>query len=85
MIITRVLPIYPDIAKRARISGRVKLMGVISKAGRIEQLSVLEGHPMLVAAAIEAVKHWVYRPTLLNGQPVDVIAPIEVNFTLTQQ
>lgn len=83
-ILKRVMPIYPPLAKNARISGRVRLMSIIAKDGTIQKLELIEGHPLLVAAALEAVKQWVYRPTLLNGEPVDVIAPIEVNFTLTQ-
>lgn len=81
-MVRRVLPIYPPLAKQARVSGTVRLQGVISKEGTIQQLQVISGHPLLVPAALEAVKQWVYRPTLLNGEPVEVIAPIDVNFTL---
>lgn len=83
-IIHRVLPIYPPLAKAARIQGKVHLMGVIGKDGTIQNLRAIDGHPLLVPAAIDAVRQWVYRPTLLSGEPVDVITPIEVNFTLTQ-
>lgn len=83
-IIKRVMPIYPQLAKNARISGRVHLIGIIAKNGTIQKLDVLDGHPLLAGAALDAVKQWIYRPTLLNGEPVDVITPIEVNFTLTQ-
>jgi periplasmic protein TonB len=55
---------------------------VISRTGSIEQLQVLGGHPLLVPAAVEAVRQWLYRPTLLNGEAVEVIAPIEVTFRL---
>ena len=82
-IIRRVIPTYPDLAKRARVQGTVKLLGVISADGRIERLQVLSGHPLLIAAAVDAVKQWTYRPTLLNGQPVEVQAPIEVHFILS--
>jgi len=82
-MVRRVLPVYPPLAKQARVSGTVRLQGVISKEGTIQQLQVISGHPLLVPAALEAVKQWVYRPTLLNGDPVEVIAPIEVNFTLS--
>lgn len=81
-IIRRVLPVYPPLAKAARISGTVKLIGILSRDGRIQELKVIEGHPLLVAAAVEAVRQWVYRPTLLNEQPVEVIAPIDVHFRL---
>jgi protein TonB len=83
-IIKRVMPVYPEIAKRSRVSGRVRLMSVIAADGTIQKLQVTEGHPLLVAAALEAVRQWVYKPTLLNGQPVEVQAPIEVIFTLAQ-
>lgn len=83
-IINRVLPVYPALAKQARISGSVKLMGVLSRDGRIMQLQVLSGHPLLVKAAVDAVSQWIYQPTLLNGEPVEVIAPIDVNFVLGQ-
>ena len=83
-ILRRVMPLYPQLAKNARISGKVHLMSIIAKDGTIQKLEVIDGHPLLIGAAMAAVKQWVYRPTLLNGEPVDVIAPIEVNFTLTQ-
>lgn len=82
-IIRRVLPVYPALAKQARVSGTVRLLGTISKSGSIQQLQVLSGHPLLVNAALDAVRQWVYRPTLLNGVPVDVSAPIDVTFTLS--
>ncbi|HZU24337.1 MAG TPA: energy transducer TonB [Bryobacteraceae bacterium] len=77
-----VMPVYPAIARTARIQGTVELLGVISKDGTIESLRVVSGHPMLVQAALDAVRQWRYRPTTLNGEPVEVIAPITVNFTL---
>jgi periplasmic protein TonB len=82
MILRRVIPQYPALARQARVQGTVQLVGVIAKDGTIQQLRVISGHPMLVSAAIEAVRQWVYRPTLLNSEPVEVIAPIEVRFTL---
>ena len=60
----------------------VRLIGTIGKDGTIRNLQLVSGHPMLARAALEAVRQWVYKPTLLNGMPVEVIAPIEVNFTL---
>ena len=81
-ILRRVVPTYPELAKRARISGTVHLIGVIGKDGTIQNLRVVSGHPVLVSAAIEAVRQWLYKPTLLSGEPVEVIAPIEVNFNL---
>jgi protein TonB len=81
-IITRVIPAYPLMARQTRISGTVKLIGVIAKDGTVQKLQVVSGHPFLVQAALAAVRQWVYRPTLLNGEPVEVIAPIDVIFTL---
>ncbi len=83
-LIRQVKPIYPFMAKQARVSGTVLLVGVISKDGTIRNLQVLSGNPLLVRAAVDAVSQWIYRPTLLNGEPVEVTAPIEVNFILTQ-
>ncbi|MGH9627200.1 MAG: energy transducer TonB [Bryobacteraceae bacterium] len=82
MIVKRVLPVYPRLARDMRLSGTVKLVGVIAKDGTIQRLEVVQGHPLLTAAALDAVRQWVYRPTLLNGKPVEVIAPIEVHFRL---
>jgi protein TonB len=77
-------PVYPPLAKQARIQGVVKLHALISKEGTIEDLKVISGHPLLVPSALEAVKRWVYQPTLLNGEPVGVDTEIDVNFTLSQ-
>lgn len=82
-ILHRVNPPYPQLAKQARIQGLVRLEGIIARDGSIQQLKVISGHPLLVPAAVEAVKQWRYRPTLLNGEPVEVIAPIDVNFILS--
>jgi protein TonB len=81
-LIRKVIPEYPPLAKAARISGVVHLIGIIAKDGTIRNLQLVGGHPMLAHAAVEAVEQWVYEPTLLNGEPVEVIAPIEVSFTL---
>jgi protein TonB len=77
-------PVYPELAKRARIQGVVRLHALISRDGTIEGLKVVSGHPLLVPSALEAVKQWAYQPTLLNGQPVEVETDIDVNFTLSQ-
>ena len=77
-------PVYPPLAKQARIQGQVKLSAIISKDGTIQKLEVISGHPLLVPAALEAVKQWVYQPTLLNGEAVEVVTQIDVNFTLSQ-
>ena len=75
-------PDYPEIARRARIEGEVLLMGVITREGRVANLRVLQGHPLLVRAALAAVSQWEYEPTLLNGASVEVEAPITVRFRL---
>ncbi|MBS1856350.1 MAG: energy transducer TonB [Acidobacteria bacterium] len=80
--IQRVPPVYPQLARAARIAGRVELMGVLGTDGRIHEVRVLSGHPLLVKAAVDAVMQWVYRPTILNGVAVEVQAPITVNFIL---
>jgi len=82
-LVRRVLPIYPPLAKSAHIQGPVVLAATISKAGTIEDLHVLSGHPMLVGAAIEAVRLWRYRPYILNNEVIEVETQITVNFTLS--
>jgi protein TonB len=84
MLIRQPKPVYPPLAKQARISGVVRLNAIIGKDGSIQNLTVASGHPLLVPSALEAVKQWVYKPTLLNGEPVEVITQIDVNFTLSQ-
>jgi periplasmic protein TonB len=81
-LIRKVQPTYPALARSARIQGTVMLQAVISKQGTIENLIVLTGHPMLVPAAIDAVRQWHYRPYILNNQPVEVETQITVNFSL---
>src|SRR3989440_87537 len=76
-------PAYPQLAKQARIQGVVRLNATIGKDGTIQDLKAASGHPLLVPAALEAVKQWLYKPTLLNGEPVAVVTVIDVNFTLS--
>jgi periplasmic protein TonB len=80
----RVEPIYPRIAIQARIAGEVRLDAVVGTDGRVRELHVLSGHPMLIQAAVEAVRQWIFQPTLLNGVPVEVSAPVTVTFRLGQ-
>jgi protein TonB len=82
LVIHKVEPAYPPIAKTARVSGTVILQAVISKEGTIENLRVISGHPLLTQSAVEAVKQWRYRPYILNGDPVEVETTVEVHFTL---
>jgi TonB family protein len=83
-LVSQPLPVYPPEAKMARIQGVVKLSATTAKDGTIQNLEVIEGHPLLIQAALDAVKQWVYKPTLLNGQPAEVVTEIDVNFTLSQ-
>jgi len=82
LLIRKVPPAHPPLARQARIQGTVILQAQISKTGDIENLQLISGHPMLAPAAIEAVKQWKYKPYLLNGEPVEVDTQVQVNFTL---
>jgi periplasmic protein TonB len=84
MVQKKVQPVYPALAKSARVSGVVHLAAVIAKDGTIQELHSLGGPALLIQAAMDAVKQWVYRPTMLNGEPVQVETTIDVNFTLNQ-
>ena len=75
-------PVYPPLAREARIEGTVRLEAVISRDGTILNLRAVSGHPLLIPAALAAVRQWVFRPTSLNGDPVEVATEIEVHFTL---
>jgi TonB family protein len=81
-LIHKVDPEYPAQALQARIQGTVRFNATIAKDGTMMNLQVVSGHPLLVQPAVEAVKHWIYKPTMLNGEPVEVITTIDVNFTL---
>jgi periplasmic protein TonB len=83
MLIHEVKPPYPVLAKQARISGVVRLAAVIARDGTIQHLQVITGPALLVKAALDAVQQWRYKPTLLSGEPVEVITEIDVNFTLS--
>ena len=82
-LVSQPRPVYPPLAKQARISGVVHLAAVIGKEGNVIDLKVISGHPLLIPSAIEAVKNWVYQTTLLNGEPVEVSTQIDVNYTLS--
>jgi len=83
-VIHRVQPLYPPLARTTHVEGTVEFTATISKDGTIENLQLVRGHPLLVNAAREAILQWRYRPTLLNGEPVEVITDIIVKFTLGQ-
>ena len=80
-LLRRVEPVYPRPAILAGIRGEVRLHAIIAKDGTIQSLTVISGHPLLVAAAVDAVRQWHYRPYLLNHEPVEVETFITVNFT----
>jgi len=82
-LIYRPQPVYPPLARSARVQGSVFLRAIISREGTIENLQVLSGHPMLVHAALDAVRQWRYRPYMLNGEPVEVETQVTVNFLLS--
>lgn len=82
LLVHRVEPAYPTLARSARVQGEVVLSAVIDTNGQITNLQLVSGHPMLVPAAITAVREWRYKPYLLNGQPVEVETTITVIFSL---
>ena len=78
-------PVYPPLARQARVQGTVRFSAVIGIDGAVRQLKVVSGHPLLVEAARQAMLACRYRPTLLNGEPVEVVVyPMDVNFILAQ-
>jgi len=79
-LIYRVEPTYPPVAQQAHIQGAVVLAALIDRGGNIQSLQVVSGHPLLVRAAIDAVKQWRYQPLLVNGQPIEVETTVTVNF-----
>lgn len=81
-LINRVTPNYPPLARQTRIAGTVRLHAIIGKDGTVQQLTLESGHPLLVQAALDAVRQWRYQPTLLNGVPVEVDTTIDVIFSL---
>jgi len=83
LLVHQVTPQYPTLARQARIQGTVVLQAVIGKDGTVQNLHVLSGHPMLIQAAMDAVRQWRYKPYYLNGEPVEVDTQINVNFTLS--
>ncbi len=82
LLIRKVNPVFPAIAKTARVSGTVVLAATISKSGFVTDLRVVSGPPMLRQAAMDAVKNWVYKPYLLNNQPTEVQTTVSVDFSL---
>jgi protein TonB len=79
-LIRRVQPVYPPLARMARIQGPVVVAAIISKTGMMEHVQALSGHPMLIPAAVDAVSQWRYKPYILNGEAIEVETQITVNF-----
>lgn len=85
LILQKTQPVYPALARQGRIEGHVQLKAIIDTDGKIKSLTVVSGHPLLVDAALDAVRHWTYQPTLLNGVPVEVKTEILVRFQLAHR
>lgn len=83
-LVTQTPIVYPPLAKMARVQGRVVFEATIGKDGTVQNLQLMSGPPLLVQAAMQSVNQWVYKPTIVNGNPVAVISTIEVNFTLAE-
>ncbi len=81
-LLRQVTPEYPAIAKSAHVTGTVTLRAIISRDGSVEKLQYVSGPAMLMTSAMSAVKEWKYRPTMLNGQPVEVDTTVQVVFSL---
>jgi TonB family protein len=84
-LLKKVDPVYPTLARQARVQGTVKFNVLINTAGEIEQLEVVSGHPMLINSAMDAVKQWRYKPYYVDGIAVEVRTTIKVNFTLSSE
>ena len=82
-LVKKVQPTYPILARQTGIQGVVRLHAIIGKDGSVMQLEVISGHPLLVNAALEAVRQWVYQPMLVEGKPTEVDTTIDVLFQLT--
>lgn len=82
-LLHEVEPQYPELAKEARVGGVVRLKAIIGANGRVQDLTLLSGQPLLVNAAMNAVRQWVYKPTYLNGVPVEVLTEVDVDFHLS--
>ena len=83
-IISKVAPVYPPEAKQKRVEGTVRLEVTIDKDGHVSQIAIVSGPAELTQSATDAVRQWSYKPTLLNGEPVEVQTTVDVNYTLSQ-
>ena len=84
-LIRQIPPVYPPLAIRARISGAVVLRLVVAGDGTVKDVSVISGNQFLTQAAMDAARQWLYKPTLLNGAPVEVLTEATINFRLSGQ
>jgi len=82
--IDKVVPVYPELAKRTRLAGEVSVEVIISPEGRVESVRVVSGHPMFVQAAVDAARRWRFEPTILNQVPVRVTGVITFVFKLNE-
>jgi periplasmic protein TonB len=82
MLISQVKPTYPALGLQIHLQGDVVLRAIIDKEGRVSELQVISGHPLLIQSALDAVRQWRYRPTMLNGEPVEVDTTITVSFRI---
>ena len=82
-LVGRVEPVYPELARQARIQGTVRLGIIVAKNGSVKQVTLLSGHPLLVPPAMDAVRYWRYDPTLRDGEPVEVASVVEIHFSLS--
>lgn len=85
LLIRKVAPVYPPLARQARIQGTVVLRIVINKAGEVRDVQLVSGHPMLAPAAIEAVKQWMYQPYMKDGEAIDVSSNVQVSFKMPDE
>jgi TonB family protein len=83
-LIRKVTPVYPPEALRARVSGQVRFTVIVATDGTIQDIQLVSGDPLLVDAARDAVRQWRYKPTTLDGRPVEVITLVDVNFSLSK-
>lgn len=83
LLVHKVTPQYPAIAKQAKVQGSVQLGAVIGKDGKVQNVQTESGNLLLASAAVSAVKQWRYKPYVLNGSPVEVETTVTVNFNLT--
>jgi TonB family protein len=82
-LIRRAEPVYPELARRARVEGRVLIAVTVDEEGNVFEIRMIAGHPLLVEAALSAIRQWKYSPTLLNGEPVPAIFTVTMQFSFT--